>query len=40
MNVNELNFLKGVLLRVGGGMGPYLSIAQVCISGESSCVLI
>ena len=29
MNINDLSLLKGVILRVGGRMGRYLSIAQV-----------
>ena len=36
---NILSVLKGVLLRVGGGMGRHISIAQVDIWSESWCVL-
>ena len=36
----ELSLLKGVLLRVDGGMGRYLSIAQVDTWLKSWCFLI
>ena len=38
--MNELGYIKGVLLRIGGGMGHYLEIAQVDIYGRSWCVLV
>ena len=34
----ELSLFKGVLLKVGGGMQRYLSITQVDIWRETSCV--
>ena len=37
---NGLSLLKDVLLRVGGGMGIYLYIAEVGIWRESSLTLI
>ena len=37
---NEQCLLKGVLLRVSGGMGSHLSIAQEDIWRDSWCVLI
>ena len=36
----EISLLKGVLLRVSGGMGSHLSIAQEDIWRDSWCVLI
>ena len=37
---NELGTHKGVVSRVGGGMGYHLSIAQEDIRREFSCVLV
>ena len=36
----ELTLPKGVLLKVGGGKGPHLCIAQLGILRESWCIFV